>query len=124
MGVSGVPLSYRTTVRVVNDFLHDIAAGVGPGAVLALWVVSNGAKATVDPVVLAGMTRSWSWIVLVLFVQLVVLVVTGIVRLSYHYLGVSEDAVKAKGRMALIKHGLFVLLFVAVVVEAFALLNG
>ena len=105
--------------RIVNDLLHDVAAGVGPGAALALWLVRNGATATLDPVALAGMTRSWSWIVLVLFVALVVLVVTGAVRLSYWNATIVPDAATSRGRAALVKHAVFVAVFVYATVVAF-----
>ena len=118
-----MPLSNRVWFRVVNDFLHDMAAGLGPGAVLALRIVSDHARATLAPEVFADLVRSWSWVVLVLFLALVVLLITGAVRLNYRTLGVRDDALAAKGRMALIKHAAFVLLFVAAVVEAFILLN-
>lgn len=116
-------LSNRLWFRVVNDLLHDVAAGVSPGAVLALWLVRAGAKETLPPDMFATTMRTWSWILLILFVGLVVSVVTGSVRLNYRNLNVSADAVQAKGRAALAKHAVFTVLFVGSAVAAFSILQ-
>jgi putative copper export protein len=110
-------------VRVVNDLLHDVSAGLGPGAVLALWYVRSGATGTLDPAVLADMTRTWTWVLVILFGALAVLIVTGAVRLSYHMAFVSPEAQQARGRAALVKHAVLVTLFVYAVVVAIGLLQ-
>jgi putative copper export protein len=116
-------LSNRLWFRVVNDLLHDVAAGVSPGAVLALWLVRAGAKEALPSEMFATTMRTWSWILLILFAALVVSVVTGSVRLNYRTLGVSPDALEAKGRAALAKHAVFAVVFVASAVAAFSILQ-
>lgn len=118
-----VRLSDHIWFRISFDVLHDLSAGVGPGAVLALWMVHKGAATTLDPAALATMVTSWAWILLVLFTALVVLVVTGSVRLSYWNATIRPDAEKTRGRSALIKHVVFVGVFVYVTVVAFGLLQ-
>jgi putative copper export protein len=108
-------LSKRLWFRVVNDILHDLSAGVSPGAVLALWLVRAGAEKTLPPDVFSTTMRTWSWILL--------LVVTGSVRLNYRNLSVSPEALRSKGRAALVKHAVFVSLFVASAVVAFTILQ-
>jgi hypothetical protein len=115
--------SNRLWFRVVNDILHDLSAGVSPGAVLALWLVSSGARRTLPADMYRTTTAGWSWILLVLFLALVVLVVTGSMRLNYRTLGVSEDALPAKGRAAMAKHAVFVLVFIVSAGVAIGLLQ-
>jgi hypothetical protein len=105
--------------RVVVDLVHDITAGVGPGAVLALWLVRGGAATTVAPAELSTMVSSWSWIVLILFLEVVILVVTGAVRVSYRTHNTREDALVAQGRAALLKHAVFIPLFIFATVVGF-----
>src|SRR5450759_921918 len=116
-------LSNRLWFRVVNDILHDLSAGASPGAVLALWLVSSGARKTLPADVYTTTMATWSWILLILFLALVVLVVTGSIRLNYRTLGVSEDALPAKGRAAMAKHAVFVLVFIASASVAIMLLQ-
>ena len=116
-------LSDRLSFRVVNDLLHDVTAGVFPGAVLALWLVRKGAAATLSPDAVATMVRSWSWIVLLLFVVIVVFVVTGSMRVSYRTRNISAEALQAQGRSAMIKHAVFVLVFVYATVVAFTVIQ-
>jgi hypothetical protein len=117
-------LSSRVWFRVVNDLLHDLAAGVAPGSVLAMWLVRNGARTTLDPVALATTTRSWSWIVLLLFVALGVVIVTGAVRLNYWSATVRPEDQKSRGRAALVKHSVFAVILVGAFVVAIGLLQG
>jgi hypothetical protein len=107
----------------VNDLLHDLTAGVVPGAVLALWYVRNGAKATLTPIDLATLVSSWSWIVALILVALVVFVVTGSIRISYRTRNVKDSALVAQGRSALIKHAFFVAIFVFASAMAFMLIQ-
>jgi hypothetical protein len=116
-------ISDKLTFRVVNDLLHDLTAGVVPGAVLALWMVRNGAKAVVTPVELASMVESWSWIVGLLFAAVVVFVVTGSVRISYRTRNLSEAGLQAQGRSALVKHAFFIAVFVYAAVVAFSVIQ-
>jgi hypothetical protein len=116
-------LTDRLPLRVMNDLAHDVTAGVVPGAVLALWLVRNGAKASLGPEALATMVRGWSWIVLVLFVAVVIFVVTGSIRVTYRTLNIRKEALEAQGRSALIKHAVFVPLFVYAAVVAFTIIQ-
>lgn len=116
-------LTDRSSFRLVNDLVHDVTAGIVPGAVLSLWLVRNGAKASLGPAVLSTLVGSWSWIVLVVFVAMVVFIVTGSVRLAYRSHHVSLHAIKAQGRSALIKHAVFVVLFVFATLMAFIVIQ-
>jgi heme/copper-type cytochrome/quinol oxidase subunit 2 len=117
-------LTRHASFRAVNDLLHDLAAGVGPGAVLALWLARGGALKVLDPAAVLDMTRSWTWVLLILFVALVVLVVTGAVRLSYHNVTTRPEKEAERGRAALIKHVVFAAIFVGSAIVAFGLLQG
>jgi len=112
-------LSDHLSVRAVNDMVHDLSAGVVPAQALALWLVRQGAKATLAPDAMASLVRGWSWIVLVIVVAMVLLVITGSIRLGYRTRNLREDALAAQARSALVKHGVMVALFVGGVVLAF-----
>jgi len=116
-------LSKMPWFRVAVDALHSLAAGVGTGAVLSLWLVRGGARTVLDPLAFAGLTRSWTWILLILLLSLVVLVVTGAIRLGHLTAGVEPEAVNAKVRAALVKHLLFMSIFIGSAVAAFTLLQ-
>lgn len=105
--------------RVVNDILHDVAAGLVPGTALALWLVRGGATSVVDPSTLATLARGWTWFVLVLFVALAVLVATGGVRVVYWSSTIKPEDQTSRGRSALVKHALFVALVVYAAVVGF-----
>lgn len=117
-------LTDRVWFRIVNDLLHDVAAGVLPGSVLALWLVRSGAPAGLDPAALSEMVRTWSWLVLVLFLAAVVIVITGGIRTLYWSATVRPDDQASRGRSALIKHALFVAVFVYAAVVGFGLIQG
>lgn len=117
--VEVMSLSKNVWFRGVNDSLHVLSAGLVPGAALAASMARRSAQATLDPVVFSGLVQSWTWILLVVLIALVVLVATGAVRLSYRTLNVVPEALPAKGRAALVKHAVFFALFVYSTVVAF-----
>ena len=112
-------LSDHMSLRVVNDVLHDIAAWIVPSQALALCMVRQNAMPLLPADAFATMVRGWSWIVLVIFIALAVLIITGSIRLSYRLRNIREDAMQRQGRAALIKHACMVTLFVGGVVLAF-----
>lgn len=116
-------LSDRTTLRAINDLIHDLTAGIFPGAVLALWLVRNGARATMTPQALSDLAQSWSWIVLLMFIALAIFVITGSIRVSYRIRNTKPEAVASQGRVALIKHAFFVGIFVYSAVVAFMVIQ-
>ena len=116
-------LTQRLWFRILNDLVHDVTAGVVPGAVLALWLVRNGAKTTLNPTDLSALAQSWTWIILAVFVALAVFVVTGSIRISYRTRNLRADALQSQGRAVLIKHAVFILLFLYATVMAFVLIQ-
>jgi hypothetical protein len=111
-------LSDHISLRVLNDIVHDLSAGVVPAQALALWLVRQGATPALAPDALAALVRGWSWIVAVIVVAMVLLVITGSIRLSYRTRNLRGDAVATQSRAALIKHGVMVALFLGGVVLA------
>jgi ABC-type Na+ efflux pump permease subunit len=112
-------LSDHLSLRAVNDMVHDLSAGVVPAQALALWLVRQGAQAVLAPDAFATLVRGWTWAVLVIVVAMVLLFITGTIRLGYRTRNTREDAVAIQGRTALIKHGVMVALFLGGVVLAF-----
>ena len=112
----------RTTPRVINDVLHDLAAGTWPGAVFALWILRSGARGALTPEALALTLKTWSGIYLILAIALATLVATGAGRLTYRGYGVKPALLASRGRTALIKHACFATVIVLVTVAAFFLL--
>lgn len=109
--------------RATNDLIHDISGGAWIGGAYVLWVVNNGARATLAPDVFSSLQRTWTWVVGMLFTLLAVQVVTGLIRVKYWSMPIAEEARTAKGRAALAKHAVFVTLFVAAAVVAFMALQ-
>jgi putative copper export protein len=102
----------RPTVRIVNDFFHDVAAGLWPGAVLALWSVHQNITRT-TPAALVSARGAIASAIWVLFLAVIILVVTGTLRISYWDAPIRPESRSAKQRMILIKHAAFVTLLVA-----------
>lgn len=104
-------LTNKMSVRIVNDFFHDIALGMWPGTVLAIWTVKSllwTAPGTAVEVHSKVLSAIW-----VLGASLVILIVTGAVRLNYYELNLRTGTLAAKHRMVIIKHTAFTLLLVA-----------
>ena len=98
------------SVRIANDFLHDIALAMWPGAVLGVWTLRSVlGSAPVDPIALHTRVLSVTW---VLGASLAILAVTGAVRLSYYELNLRSGTLPAKHRMVVIKHTAFAMLLV------------
>ena len=112
-----------TWSRAFNDVLHDLAAGMWPGAVLALWMARHAADASLGAQAASDMVRSWTWILTIMLVALVVQVATGGVRLFYWKQPISPELIQARGRVAAAKHAVFVLVFLGAAVFAFMLLQ-
>ena len=103
-------LTSRPSVRIVNDFLHDVASALWPGTVLAVWTLRTVLlSAPMSPLALHSRMLLATW---VLGVSLLVLTVTGTVRLNYYELNLRSGALAAKHRMVLIKHAAFAALLV------------
>ncbi len=111
--------SDHVSARVMNDVVHDLSAGLVPAQALALWFVRQGAQSALAPDAFSALVRGWSWMVLVVFVAIALLIFTGSVRLGYHTRNLRQDGVAAQGRTALIKHAVMAALFVGGVVLAF-----
>jgi hypothetical protein len=105
--------------RAVNDLVHDLMAGLVPGAVLSLWLVRSAAEVSLDPQALATLVRGWSWLVLVMFGALAVLGVTGVIRTGYRGRNIREHAMGVQSRSSAIKHVVFVTVFVTATVTGF-----
>jgi hypothetical protein len=115
----------KTWLRAINDMLHGLAAGAFPGAVMALWIVRNTATPVLGSQAMASLlARSWTWVLTIMLVALVVQVATGGARLFYWKVPVAADQVQKKGRVAGAKHAVFVLVFVGAAIAAFMLLSS
>jgi hypothetical protein len=105
-----VSATSHTSVRIVNDFLHDIGLALWPGAVLGVWTLRGVLEsAPVDPIALHTRMLAVTWI---LGASLAILVVTGAVRLNYYELNLRSGTLSAKHRMVVVKHTAFTLLLI------------
>lgn len=93
--------------RIANDLLHDLAAGVFPGAVGGAWLV-RGVLEAMDPGKGAVVTLASGPLWGVCFVGLAVSISTGLLRLRYWRLNVRSGFFESKKQMAATKHILFV----------------
>ncbi len=110
-------------LRTVIDSVHALSAGVTPGVAAALWVVRGGAQASLDPVAFAGIVRGWTTVLVVPVAAIVLLVATGLARLSHRTAHLAPAAIGPKSRAALIEHAVFVALFGGSIVLIFALIQ-
>lgn len=106
--------------RAAMEFVHDIAAGAFPGAVLAGWLIQRQfTTASPDTIRLIKQASTSLW--LILLASLVLLLATGAFRLGYWKLNIREGFLKTKQRMILVKHTAFVLLLIGSIVFMFTL---
>lgn len=106
--------------RIVIEVLHDLAAGAWPGAVLAFWLARDRVIG-LDPEALDATVSAWSSVFWIMGVSALLLLVTGLVRASYR-IGTPSAVLEARTRTPLIKHAVFVSVFVYATVVAIRLL--
>jgi hypothetical protein len=108
-------------LRALDEYLHDMAAGAFPGAVVAAWLIRRGmAGASADTILQLQKATTALW--LVLGVCALVLIATGLGRLGYWHLNLRPEVVTTKRRMILIKHTAFVLTLIGCIIWIFSLL--
>jgi len=95
--------------RSIVEFIHDIAAGVFPGAVWFAWMLRRSME-TSSPDAVGELARASMSLWVILLVALFAIAATGAMRLVYWKLNVREGALDSKKRLILIKHTLFVAL--------------
>lgn len=97
-------------VRITNNFLHDMATGTWAACVLVLWVLARERaelpSMTIDT--LGGATHA-VW--LLLLGALVVLTVTGALRLFYWRSTTPAKELRAKRRALVFKHVAFLVIY-------------
>jgi len=109
--------------RAVVDFVHDMAAGAFPGAVLAAWMIRRQVEgASPDAVDVLEKASVSLW--LILAVVLVAIIATGAIRLDYWQLTIRPESLASKTRMVLVKHTAFVLITIGSIALTFTLLPG
>jgi hypothetical protein len=107
-------------VRAGVEFVHDIAAGAFPGAVLAGWMIRMRFSAA-SPDVLLMLEKASTSLWLIVFAALVLLGLTGAFRLGYWRLNVQVGYLEKKKRSVIVKHTAFVLLMLASITMMFGL---
>ena len=109
--------------RATVEFIHDIAAGVFPGAVWFGWMIRLQMEVS-SPGTAAELGRASMGLWVILLVALFVLAATGALRLVYWKLNVRAEVLASKKRLILIKHTEFVLLMIASIAVMMKLLPG
>jgi hypothetical protein len=99
-------------VRTLIDSLHALSAGATPGAAAALWVVRSGAQPVLDPAVFPNVVDTWTPVLWVPVISVVLLVITGLVRLPHRTTHVEPEARRPRARATLIKHASFVAILI------------
>ncbi|TLM99018.1 MAG: hypothetical protein FDZ75_01055 [Actinobacteria bacterium] len=101
----------KLPAKAAIDFTHDIAAGLWPGAVTAMWLLQRGAEKSG-----AGLAPRSAYLAVwwVFALALVALPATGLVRMRYWRLNVRSGALEVKTRLVQTKHALFVVMMVVV----------
>ena len=106
--------------RTCNDLVHDLVGGAWPGIVLAMWLVRSGAKTALDAETFSTLVRTWSWVLPVVAMAVLLQIVTGAIRLNYWS---AHDRSPAKKRTAQLKHLVFSFAFLGPVVAVFMILQ-
>lgn len=111
-------LSSRNVVHAVTDIVHDVAAGIFPGAVIGAWLYERALGAASvgagDPT-----AEATGPLLVLLLADLIVLVATGLVRLNHWQLNVRSGFLQTKAQMAVLKHIVFVVVLVLSAVALF-----
>jgi putative copper export protein len=110
-------------VRATNDIVHDLAAGLWPGAVLALAVMRGGLAGTARPDRLPVVLEAWYGVFWLAALAVAALVFTGAVRLRYRTMGIEPSSLPGRGRAATYKHVVFVSVFVLALAAAVVMLR-
>lgn len=105
------PLEGKLYPRILNDFVHDVAAGMYPGLALTAWLVRSSAASSGTSI--ATVTEIGGTLTLLMVLTAVVSITTGLIRLRYWKLNIRAGFLETKGQMAAMKHGLFVLVLIA-----------
>lgn len=97
-------------VRITNNFLHDMATGTWAACVLVLWVLARE-RAEMPSVSIAALGDATHAVWLLLLGALVVLTVTGALRLVYWRATTAPDELAAKRRALVVKHVAFLVVY-------------
>jgi putative copper export protein len=103
-------------LHTANDIVHDLSAGLWPGAAAALWLIRSRTDHLPGGVLSASLP-AWPSVFLIMLVALAALVVTGAVRLNYRSSALTAGTQRT--RTVLVKHTVFTLVFIASTVVAF-----
>ena len=97
-------------VRVTNNFLHDMATGTWAACLMVLWVLNR--EIIGMPPQAAGAVEEAMWLVFwLLIAALVIVTVTGALRLFYWRATTIADELVAKRRALIVKHIAFLVIF-------------
>ena len=96
--------------RITNNFLHDMATGTWAACLLVLWVLARRVTDLPAEAALAigDASRFVFWMLLV---ALVLVTVTGIVRLAYWRTESAPEELAAKRRALIAKHVAFIVIY-------------
>jgi hypothetical protein len=95
---------------IVNNFMHDMATGTWAACVLVVWLLSGRQAGMPGPAAVA-IADSMRAVFLLAAVALVVIGVTGGVRLGYWRRQASVDELAQKRRALLVKHAAFAVVY-------------
>ncbi len=97
-------------VRIINNFLHDMATGTWAACVLVLWVLARQAAGT-HPDAVEALGAASTLVFWLLLVALAVLTVTGALRLFYWRTTTPAEEIGAKRRALVVKHVAFLVVY-------------
>jgi hypothetical protein len=106
---------------IVNNFFHDLSSGMWAASVIVMWVLNDrvaGGMPSEAAAAIAGVLNLLFWIVLG---SLVVIFVTGGIRLRYWRKQGTADEEEYRRRALLVKHALYLVVYGAGTVWAWLL---
>ncbi len=100
----------NTYVRIINNFLHDMATGTW-AACLAVLLVLSGRLGGMPAEAAAALGDAMTLVFWILVGALVVVSATGGVRLAYWRQQTAPDDLAAKRRLLIVKHVAFFVIY-------------
>jgi hypothetical protein len=104
-------MSASPWVRLVNNWLHDIASGTWVGCVLVLYMLSGEAAKLSDSIAASAIGRAMWPLWWLLLGALVVIAATGAARLAYWRASTTAEEMPAKRPALIGKHVAYLAVF-------------
>lgn len=109
--------------RIVNNFAHDLTTGSWVAGLLVLWRLSESVSG-MPPEAAAVVRETMGLMFWLVVVSFVIVNATGAVRTAYWRRDATPEELPTKRRALLVKHAVFLIVYVGGTIWAWTLLRG